>query len=73
MQPRRFVALRLIAAALFVSAASAQIDTGTISGRVTDSSGATIPGVQVSLVQAETNFRFSAVTNSEGLYRIQSL
>ena len=28
---------------------------------------------RVSLVQTETNFRFSAVTNAEGIYRVQSL
>src|SRR5947209_9503551 len=51
----------------------AQVDTGTITGRVTDSTGATVPAVQVKLVQVETNFQFAAVTNSDGIYRIQSL
>src|SRR5215470_11182279 len=73
MQLCRFAALGLLAAAGLVFTLSAQIDTGTITGRVTDPSGAAIPGVQVSLVQTETNFRFSATTNSEGLYRVQSL
>src|SRR5882757_5423686 len=73
MQLRRFAALGLMAAAGLISTLPAQVDTGTITGRVTDTSGAAIPGVQVSLVQTETNFRFSGVTNDEGLYRIQSL
>ena len=53
--------------------ALAQLDTGTITGRVTDPSGSVIPSVRISLVQPETNFRFSAVTNAEGIFRIQSL
>src|SRR5215831_16671664 len=51
----------------------AQVDTGTITGRVTDPSGSVIPSVRISLVQTETNFRFQAVTNAEGIFRIQSL
>ena len=46
---------------------------GTITGRVTDPSGSVIPGVRISLVQTKTNFRFQAVTNQEGIYRVQSL
>src|SRR5438105_785514 len=73
MQLRCLAALGLLAAAGLISTLSAQVDTGTITGRVTDPTGASIPGVQVSLVQTETNFRFSAVTNAEGIYRVQSL
>lgn len=70
MQLRRFAALWALAATTLIFA---QVDTGTITGRVMDPTGAAIPGVQVSLVQTETNFRFAAVTNSEGIYRVQSL
>ncbi|MDQ2898259.1 MAG: TonB-dependent receptor [Acidobacteriota bacterium] len=51
----------------------AQVDTGTITGTVTDSTGAIVASVQVKVVQTETNFQFSGVTNPEGIYRIQSL
>ena len=50
-----------------------QADTGSIAGRVSDSSGASIAGVQITVIQKETNFSFSSVTNNEGLYRVQSL
>src|SRR5437763_9905748 len=73
MEFRSLAALGLLAAAGLISTLPAQVDTGTITGRVTDPTGAAIPGVQVSLVQTETNFRFSAVTNAEGIYRVQSL
>jgi len=51
----------------------AQIGTSTITGRVTDPTGAIVPGVNVTVVQTGTNFTFQAVTNTEGLYRVQSL
>ncbi len=69
--PRCFVlAFALIAV---VSLASAQIGSSTITGRVTDASGAIVPKVNVSIVQASTNFQFTAVTNDDGLYRVPSL
>ena len=57
----------------FASSLYAQVDTGTITGRIVDATGAAVSNVQVKLVQTETNFQFAAVTNSEGIYRIQSL
>uniref|UniRef100_Q021P6 TonB-dependent transporter Oar-like beta-barrel domain-containing protein n=1 Tax=Solibacter usitatus (strain Ellin6076) TaxID=234267 RepID=Q021P6_SOLUE len=67
---------REITSLLFVSALCllhAQVNTGTITGTVTDPSGAVTPNVRVTVVQTETNFESRAVTNSEGLYRVQSL
>src|SRR5436190_19737728 len=54
-------------------AALAQIGTSTITGRVTDSSGAVAPNVTVSIVQKSTNFSYSTVTNTDGIYRVPSL
>ena len=72
------MALRSIGVVVLVwiglaGSALAQVDTGTITGRVTDLSGSVIPSVRISLVQPETNFRFQAVTNAECIFRIQSL
>jgi hypothetical protein len=50
-----------------------QIGTSTITGRVTDPTGAVVPGVSVAVVNTDTNFRFGAQTNTEGLFRVQSL
>lgn len=58
---------------LSLTAAFGQIGTSTITGRVTDTTGAVIPGVGVTVVQVQTNFTFTATTNNEGLYRVQSL
>src|SRR5437667_7754171 len=68
--PRRTTILLGITLA---AGAFAQVDTGTITGRVSDPTGATVAGVQIKVVQIETNFQFAAVTNPEGIYRVQSL
>ena len=70
--PQRWRVLVFLALA-FASAAFAQVDTATITGRVMDGTGAVVPNVQVTVVSTTTNFRFEAVTNNEGLFRIQSL
>lgn len=57
----------------FAALAPAQIGTATITGRVTDPSGAVVPNVAVTVVQTDTNFQSSTVTNAEGLFRVQSL
>lgn len=51
----------------------AQIGTSTVTGRVVDTTGAVMANVSVLVTNAETNFRFTATTNTEGLYRVQSL
>jgi len=66
--------LRLIAMALLVvlsltPALKAQ-DNASITGIVTDASGAVIPGVQVVLTNPETGVKYQAVTNAEGSYSI---
>ena len=51
----------------------AQIGTSTITGRVTDSTDAVVPGAAVTVVHTGTNFTFNATTNNDGLYRVLSL
>ena len=53
--------------------AFAQLDSGTFSGRVIDSSGAVVPNAQVTVVNAETNFESTSITNADGLFRVPSL
>jgi len=66
---RLFLGFALIS----LSALFAQVDTGTITGTITDASGAAVPNVKVTIIQAGTNFESRAVTNAEGLFRVQSL
>src|SRR5262245_22172336 len=47
--------------------------TATLTGRVTDTSGAVIAGVKVEATNVETNVTYPGVTNEEGLYNIPNL
>src|SRR3979490_1197055 len=72
MRLLRCCALISVVAGL-VSLAPAQIGTATITGRVTDPTGAVIPNVAITVVKTDTNFQFAATTNDDGLFRVQSL
>jgi hypothetical protein len=50
-----------------------QTTFGMITGRVTDSTGAVLPGVTVTVVNTRTAATRVAVTNDQGLYRAASL
>jgi Carboxypeptidase regulatory-like domain/TonB-dependent Receptor Plug Domain len=52
---------------------TAQTITGSITGIVTDSSGAVIPGAGVNAHNIDTGVNSAVVTSSAGLYRIQFL
>jgi hypothetical protein len=43
-------------------------NTGTVTGTVTDPTGAVVPGVAITLVDTTTGTRLTTVTNSEGQY-----
>lgn len=64
---------RLVAFALYVSAAVAQTVTGTLEGRVTDPAGASIPAVQVRAKEISTGIARSSQTNPEGTFQIPYL
>ena len=51
----------------------AQSDRGTITGTVTDSSGALIPGAKISLTNAATGFKSDTVSTGTGNYTLPSL
>jgi carboxypeptidase family protein len=61
----------LLVGLFWVSVASSQSVGGKISGRVTDPSGAIIPGVQVTAQNVSTNVVTSTQTDSSGYYTIQ--
>jgi hypothetical protein len=58
---------------LFIHGSFAQSPTGTVSGIVTDTSGATIGGAEVLVVNDATRVQFSGKTNEEGIYVIPNL
>jgi hypothetical protein len=51
----------------------AQVDTGSISGTVRDSSGAVIPDAAITLQNPSTGLIFRATTNSVGLYQFSAI
>ena len=71
------VTWRNLAAAVLVSAgvagAQQSMDYASISGRVTDSSGAVVPGAQVTATHRETNVSATTVTDRSGRFRFPHL
>lgn len=65
------------ATALFVIALSeitfAQMSTGTISGTVSDATGAVIPGAAVTVKNVDTGVSRSLTTNAQGRYVVPQL
>src|SRR5690349_784176 len=52
---------------------SAQVVTGTISGRVTDSTGAVVSAVKVQVQNVETGFSRNVQTDGAGRYEVRNL
>jgi Carboxypeptidase regulatory-like domain/TonB dependent receptor len=55
------------------TAAAAQAVTGTLLGNVTDSSGASVPGVTVTATEVATNVSRTTISNEAGAYIFPSL
>ncbi|HKS95622.1 MAG TPA: carboxypeptidase-like regulatory domain-containing protein, partial [Terriglobia bacterium] len=66
------VALSLVAT-VFVQPAHAQVLYGSVSGAVTDQTGAVVPGAQVTITGVNTGLKRQAVTDSTGSYRLLDL
>lgn len=65
--------LLLAGVILIAPIVTAQTGQGTLTGSITDSTGAIIPGVSVSIVNQANGFVYSAVSNAEGIYRVPYL
>jgi hypothetical protein len=66
----RFVRYVLAFLALLTIPVWAQTPTGTISGNVTDSSGAAVAGAAVTVTETGTNATFNATTDASGRYTV---
>src|SRR5436305_205051 len=64
---------RLTVLALFACLCAAQEFRSTLSGKVTDPSGAVVANAKVAAIKTDTNSRFETVTNTDGLYTIPFL
>ncbi len=71
----KFMQILLVLAVLigFVSHANAQAGRGGISGLVSDSTGAIVPGAKVTATNVATDQKLSTVTTGSGLYTFVSL
>ncbi|SPE23826.1 putative Cna B-type protein [Acidobacteriia bacterium SbA2] len=65
-----FVAASIVLAA---TSAAAQVNRATITGTVTDSTGAIVPGVEVTATDTGKNVPTKTVTNEDGIYVIPNL
>src|SRR6185436_2710761 len=66
--------LRLCAAGLLaVLSLSAQVATGRITGRITDPTGATVPGASVKSVNIRTNVETTSKSTSDGVFAVLNL
>ena len=71
MRAPRLAALVLVAACASTPLFAAE--TATVIGRVTDASGAVVPGATVTARNVDTGISRSAVTETDGTYRIPVL
>ena len=62
-----------LATSLLVSSAQAQIYSGSLTGVVTDPSGAVVPGAKVKLTDVDKGFSYDTETDSTGRYVLRSL
>jgi hypothetical protein len=65
--------LLFVIAALFAAAASGQTSRGTVTGIVTDASGAAVPGATVELKGTQTGVLRSTTSNESGAYRFDAV
>src|SRR5581483_7485506 len=70
MHPKRILAalLTIVLFSIVVPICFSQTESATISGRVTDSSGAIVRGVSVKLTSAERGTTQESITNDAGIY-----
>jgi hypothetical protein len=68
-----FIVLGLLLVVLGVPHARAQRVYGSITGTVTDPTGAVIPGASVVVVEQQTGTQYKAKTDSKGQYRVLQL
>ncbi|HTD23104.1 MAG TPA: TonB-dependent receptor [Terriglobales bacterium] len=73
MSKKIFVLLLVALLGLAVPGLQAQITTATLTGTVTDSTGAVVPGAQVTAINIDTNASHVTQSNDQGAYRLEFL
>jgi hypothetical protein len=70
---KRFLAILIFVASGMLCVLHAQSDLASITGTVTDATGAVVPGVQVTVTNTSTGLTLHAVTNDLGFYTVLNL
>jgi outer membrane receptor protein involved in Fe transport len=65
--------LAVLLSATFCSSAVAQLSTASLSGSITDATGAVVPHATITLTQTETNFTRTSTTKDDGTYHEEFL
>src|SRR5574341_464424 len=73
MRSLRFPLVGVLSILLTTATAWAQLSTAQLSGRVTDESGAVLPGVTVTATQTDTGLTRTVVTDETGTYVLPNL
>jgi hypothetical protein len=73
MERPRFALISLVVLLPIRQAGAQTMGTGTITGTITDPSGARVAGAQITAVLASTNITRAVTTNGEGLYVFPAL
>ena len=70
---RVYLLLSLLALGVFAGSAAAQTTFASITGTVTDATGAAIPGAAIEAVHRDTGYRYSSQSNEFGIYTLAQL
>lgn len=73
MNPSKFTIALVIFLSVIAPVASAQEFRGSISGTISDSAGAAVPGANITVTNAATNTPITTKTNEEGNYTVPFL
>src|SRR6266487_4427133 len=72
-RPRVILVLAAVVSLAFPLSGLAQKTTGDVTGTVTDSTGAVLPGASVTAVCTDTNLTRNAISDAQGGFRIPEL
>jgi hypothetical protein len=70
---RKILILTIFLTCLAAAPSSAQMAGGTVTGRVTDASGANLPNTRIELENLQTGQRITLVTDQAGTYTFNNV
>src|ERR1051325_10940409 len=73
MRTRRGILCLILLAAVSTASLLAQGDRGVVTGTITDTTGAVVPGAAITATQKTTNTSFKTTTSTTGDFTVTSL